>query len=81
VPERRCSRWDLTRVLATDTDAACGLVRTVVEDYGLLVVPGFFVVLGVAGMATRRFLALSALGTVSFELLLAAVAMGVFELF
>jgi membrane protein DedA with SNARE-associated domain len=35
---------------------------------------------GVAGMDTRRFVVLSALGTLSFEAILAAGAIGVLEL-
>ena len=49
--------------------------NTLLFTRGMLTVPA-----GVAGMTTRRFVALSALGTLSFELLLAGAAMGVLEL-
>jgi len=49
--------------------------NTLLFTRGMLTVPA-----GVAGMGTRRFVALSALGTLSFELLLAGAAMGVLEL-
>jgi len=49
--------------------------NTLLFTRGMLTVPA-----GVAGMTTRRFAALSALGTLSFELLLAGAAMGVLEL-
>ncbi|WP_135303563.1 DedA family protein [Haloarcula amylovorans] len=55
---------------------AVPLSNTLLFTRGMLTVPA-----GVAGMSTRRFVALSALGTLSFELLLAAAAMGVLELF
>ena len=60
------------------------------DKYGLLAVPASNTLLftrgmltvpaGVAGMDTRRFVALSALGTLSFEAILAAGAIGVLEL-
>lgn len=60
------------------------------DRYGLLAVPASNTLLftrgmltvpaGIAGMQTRRFIALSAIGTLSFEVLLAAAAMGVLEL-
>jgi len=49
--------------------------NTLLFTRGMLTVPA-----GVAGMGTRRFVALSALGTLSFELLLAGAAVGVLEL-
>ncbi|MDS0282492.1 DedA family protein [Haloarcula onubensis] len=49
--------------------------NTLLFTRGMLTVPA-----GVAGMTTRRFVALSALGTLSFELLLAGATMGVLEL-
>ena len=49
--------------------------NTLLFTRGMLTVPA-----GVAGMGTRRFVALSALGTLSFELVLAGAAMGVLEL-
>ncbi|WP_262179063.1 DedA family protein [Haloarcula laminariae] len=49
--------------------------NTLLFTRGMLTVPA-----GIAGMTTRRFVALSALGTLSFELLLAGAAMGVLEL-
>lgn len=49
--------------------------NTLLFTRGMLTVPA-----GVAGMETRRFVALSALGTLSFEVLLAGAAMGVLEL-
>jgi len=49
--------------------------NTLLFTRGMLTVPA-----GVAGMTTRRFVALSALGTLSFELVLAGTAMGVLEL-
>jgi len=49
--------------------------NTLLFTRGMLTVPA-----GVAGMTTRRFVALSALGTLSFELLLAGAAMGALEL-
>jgi len=49
--------------------------NTLLFTRGMLTVPA-----GVAGMETRRFVALSAVGTLSFELLLAAAAVGVLEL-
>ncbi len=49
--------------------------NTLLFTRGMLTVPA-----GMAGMTTRRFVALSALGTLSFELLLAGAAMGVLEL-
>ncbi|MBV0925711.1 VTT domain-containing protein [Halomicroarcula limicola] len=55
---------------------AVPLSNTLLFTRGMLTVPA-----GVAGMSTRRFVALSALGTLSFEILLAAAAMGVLELF
>ncbi|MFC7075150.1 DedA family protein [Haloarcula halophila] len=54
---------------------AVPLSNTLLFTRGMLTVPA-----GVAGMETRRFVALSALGTLSFEVLLAATAMGVLEL-
>lgn len=54
---------------------AVPLSNTLLFTRGMLTVPA-----GVAGMTTRRFVALSALGTLSFEILLAATAMGVLEL-
>jgi len=54
---------------------AVPLSNTLLFTRGMLTVPA-----GLAGMKTRRFVALSALGTLSFELLLAAAAMGVLEL-
>ncbi|WP_276273491.1 DedA family protein [Haloarcula litorea] len=51
---------------------AVPLSNTLLFTRGMLTVPA-----GVAGMTTRRFVALSALGTLSFEVLLAAAAMGV----
>ena len=61
------------------------------DKYGLLAVPASNTLLftrgmltvpaGVAGMRTRRFVALSALGTLSFEAILAGAAIGVLELF
>jgi membrane protein DedA with SNARE-associated domain len=60
------------------------------DKYGLLAVPASNTLLftrgmltvpaGVAGMDTRRFVALSALGSLSFEAILAAGAIGVLEL-
>lgn len=60
------------------------------DKYGLLAVPASNTLLftrgmltvpaGVAGMDTRRFVVLSALGTLSFEAILAAGAIGVLEL-
>jgi membrane protein DedA with SNARE-associated domain len=55
---------------------AVPLSNTLLFTRGMLTVPA-----GVAGMETRRFVALSALGTLSFEVLLAATAMGILELF
>jgi membrane protein DedA with SNARE-associated domain len=49
--------------------------NTLLFTRGMLTVPA-----GVAGMTTRRFAALSALGTLAFELLLAGGAIGVLEL-
>ena len=49
--------------------------NTLLFTRGMLTVPA-----GVAGMTTRRFVALSAVGTLSFELLLAGAAMGALEL-
>ena len=49
--------------------------NTLLFTRGMLTVPA-----GVAGMDTRRFVALSALGTLAFESLLAAGAVGVLEL-
>ena len=59
------------------------------DRYGLLAVPASNTLLftrgmltvpaGVAGMETRRFVALSALGPLSFEAILAAAAVGVLE--
>ena len=49
--------------------------NTLLFTRGMLTVPA-----GVAGMGTRRFVALSALGTLSFELLLAGAAVGALEL-
>ena len=49
--------------------------NTLLFTRGMLTVPA-----GVAGMSNRRFVALSALGTLSFELVLAGAAMGVLEL-
>jgi len=49
--------------------------NTLLFTRGMLTVPA-----GVAGMDTRRFVALSALGTLSFEAILAAGAIGVLEL-
>ncbi|WP_254272707.1 DedA family protein [Haloarcula marina] len=54
---------------------AVPLSNTLLFTRGMLTVPA-----GVAGMTTRRFAALSALGTLSFEILLAGAAMGVLEL-
>jgi membrane protein DedA with SNARE-associated domain len=54
---------------------ALPLSNTLLFTRGMLTVPA-----GVAGMSTRRFVALSALGTLSFEILLAGAAMGVLEL-
>ena len=60
------------------------------DTYGLLAVPASNTLLftrgmltvpaGVAGMDTRRFVALSALGTLSFEAILAGTAIGALEL-
>jgi membrane protein DedA with SNARE-associated domain len=55
---------------------AVPLSNTLLFTRGMLTVPA-----GVAGMSTRRFAALSALGTLSFEAILAATVMGVLELF
>jgi len=49
--------------------------NTLLFTRGMLTVPA-----GVAGMTTRRFVALSALGTLAFELVLAGAAVGVLEL-
>jgi len=54
---------------------AVPLSNTLLFTRGMLTVPA-----GLAGMQTKRFVALSALGTLSFEVLLAAAAMGVLEL-
>ncbi|MBX0322421.1 VTT domain-containing protein [Halomicroarcula sp. F13] len=54
---------------------AVPLSNTLLFTRGMLTVPA-----GVAGMETKRFVPLSALGTLSFEVLLAAAAMGVLEL-
>jgi membrane protein DedA with SNARE-associated domain len=60
------------------------------DKYGLLAVPASNTLLftrgmltvpaGVAGMETRRFVALSAVGTLAFEAILAGAAIGVLEL-
>jgi membrane protein DedA with SNARE-associated domain len=49
--------------------------NTLLFTRGMLTVPA-----GVAGMDTRRFVALSALGTLAFESILAGAAVGVLEL-
>jgi len=49
--------------------------NTLLFTRGMLTVPA-----GLAGMGTRRFVVLSALGTLSFEVLLAAGSVGVLEL-
>jgi len=54
---------------------AVPLSNTLLLTRGMLTVPA-----GLAGMDSRRFVVLSALGTLSFELLLAGAAMGVLEL-
>ena len=49
--------------------------NTLLFTRGMLTVPA-----GVAGMSTRRFAVLSAIGTLSFEIMLAATVLGVLEL-
>ncbi len=82
--------WLLERPWFRVDEARLDRFGTAFDRYGVLAVPASNTLLftrgmltvpaGVAGMTTRRFVALSALGTLSFELVLAGTAMGVHEL-
>jgi membrane protein DedA with SNARE-associated domain len=82
--------WLLDRPWFRVSEARLDRFGEYFDTYGLLAVPvsntllftrGMLTVpAGVAGMDTRRFVALSALGTLSFEAILSAGAIGVLEL-
>ncbi|MDS0260139.1 VTT domain-containing protein [Haloarcula sp. S1CR25-12] len=83
-------QWLLDRPWFRVDEARLDRFGDVFDTYGVVAVPASNTLLftrgmltvpaGVAGMTTRRFAALSALGTLAFELLLAGGAIGVLEL-